>query len=370
MAGFLGGATVAAANWKFSEVSLAFAVGFLGLALVTPDGLVSAVAAGSIGVLGLVEKNSRWLFLGYSWEGKVTEDSDWTKLLTEGFANASALWVATDGAMFQATAGLLTPPHVATPCQMTGVHSQLLDLYFGPNGLLIFDHHRNRFLGYDWAKVTVEHKVRYSSTQGNPPPDSPMVSRRWQHERVSGGPDRRFKFNPSTVVFKVGAVAFTVESTTIEIVFSHPYVAEVMYRVLVMALEGLRTGVTPPYEPPRQEAAPKPPAPPPAPAPKASSEKTRKPRAKPAPAPPPPPPPVRDSPLQRKERAIALFNLVGEWTEKDLVVAYRRMAKDYHPDIHANLPPEFRELAHKKMSEITEAYDFLSSQGLGKGKTP
>ena len=371
MAAFLGGATVAAANWKFTEVASALALGFLGLAFATPDGLIAALSAGSIGVLGLIEKNSRWMFLGYSQDGKVTEDSDWTKLLLEGFSRTSALWITTNGQMFQAAAGELTPPHISTPCQMTGIHSQPLDLYFGPNGLLIYDHQRTRFLGFDYAKLKLEHKVRYSSTRGNPPPDSPVVSRRWQHERVSGGPDHRFKFNPSMVVFRLGSVAFTVEDSTFEIVFSHPYVAEVLYRVLVMALEGLRTGVTPAYEPPRQEAAPKPPdpRPDPPPAPQASSEKTRKPRPKPAPAPQPPPSTVRDSPVQRKERAIALFGLVGDWTEKDLASAYRRLAKDYHPDIHANLPPEFRELAHKKMSEITEAYNFLSSQGLEKGKT-
>lgn len=66
---------------------------------------------------------------------------------------------------------------------------------------------------------------------------------------------------------------------------------------------------------------------------------------------------------------MTLFGLMGDWTEKDLTSAYRRMAKDYHPDTHTNLPPEFRELAHKKMSEITEAYVFLSSQCPGKTET-
>lgn len=67
---------------------------------------------------------------------------------------------------------------------------------------------------------------------------------------------------------------------------------------------------------------------------------------------------------------MVLFGLTAGWTEKDLTSAYHRLAKDYHPDIHANLPPEFRELAHRKMSEIIEAYEFMSSQCPRQEKQP
>ena len=254
---------------------------------------------------------------------------------------------------------------------MLGLHSQVVDLYFGPNGLIIWDPRRTQLISVDYSEIKMEYRTRYSSTSGIPPVDSPVVSQRWQHERVNGGPDLRFKYNPSSSVFRLGAIALTIEGVTFEVVLSSPTAAEYVHRYLVCVHEGLRTGVVPKVEFPKSAAAPKPsaPSPAPGPAPKAPSEKARKPRAKPAPARQPPPPPVGDTPLQRKERAISLFALVGEWTEKDLVSAYRRMAKEYHPDIHANLPPEFRELAHRKMSEITEAYHFLSSLNPGKGTT-
>ena len=36
--------------------------------------------------------------------------------------------------------------------------------------------------------------------------------------------------------------------------------------------------------------------------------------------------------------------------------AYRRLAKEYHPDSFANKPQEFIELATRKMQEINLAY--------------
>ena len=45
--------------------------------------------------------------------------------------------------------------------------------------------------------------------------------------------------------------------------------------------------------------------------------------------------------------------------EDDVVAAYRRMAQMYHPDKVANLGPEFKDLADRKMREINAAYEAL-----------
>jgi cold shock CspA family protein len=46
-------------------------------------------------------------------------------------------------------------------------------------------------------------------------------------------------------------------------------------------------------------------------------------------------------------------------SEDDVVAAYRRMAQMYHPDKVANLGPELKELADRKMREINAAYEAL-----------
>ena len=39
--------------------------------------------------------------------------------------------------------------------------------------------------------------------------------------------------------------------------------------------------------------------------------------------------------------------------------AYRKLVQQYHPDKVANLAPEFRELAERRMKEINAAYQRL-----------
>lgn len=48
-------------------------------------------------------------------------------------------------------------------------------------------------------------------------------------------------------------------------------------------------------------------------------------------------------------------------TPEQVKKAYRKMSLKYHPDRHADLPPDIRELAAEKFNQITRAYDLLSS---------
>jgi DnaJ-domain-containing protein 1 len=53
---------------------------------------------------------------------------------------------------------------------------------------------------------------------------------------------------------------------------------------------------------------------------------------------------------------------VGTDAPKDVVISrYRQLAVDYHPDMYATKPPEFRDLANRKMQEINAAYDLFKS---------
>ena len=46
-------------------------------------------------------------------------------------------------------------------------------------------------------------------------------------------------------------------------------------------------------------------------------------------------------------------------SQEEIASAYRRLVQQYHPDKVANLAPEFRELAERRMKEINVAYQRL-----------
>jgi DnaJ-class molecular chaperone len=43
----------------------------------------------------------------------------------------------------------------------------------------------------------------------------------------------------------------------------------------------------------------------------------------------------------------------------EIRTAYRHLIKQYHPDRVGDLPPEFREVAHRRTMEIRKAYEAL-----------
>ncbi|MFC1935682.1 DnaJ family molecular chaperone [Chloroflexota bacterium] len=46
-------------------------------------------------------------------------------------------------------------------------------------------------------------------------------------------------------------------------------------------------------------------------------------------------------------------------SREEITAAYRRLVRQYHPDKVANLAPEFREVAERRMKEINAAYEQL-----------
>lgn len=54
-------------------------------------------------------------------------------------------------------------------------------------------------------------------------------------------------------------------------------------------------------------------------------------------------------------------------TDDEVKEAYRKLAKKYHPDQYADSP--LKELADEKMKEINEAYDTITDQRRGKGRS-
>ena len=66
-----------------------------------------------------------------------------------------------------------------------------------------------------------------------------------------------------------------------------------------------------------------------------------------------PPPAVPASP------ALEVLGLGAGASKAEVVTAYRRLARTYHPDKVAHLAPEAREFAEERMKEINAAYSEL-----------
>ncbi len=58
--------------------------------------------------------------------------------------------------------------------------------------------------------------------------------------------------------------------------------------------------------------------------------------------------------------ALTLLNLKENFTKEELKRNYRRLMKQYHPDLLVNANVEEQKIAEAKAKEINEAYDILS----------
>ncbi|MCC6527417.1 MAG: J domain-containing protein [Polyangiaceae bacterium] len=67
-------------------------------------------------------------------------------------------------------------------------------------------------------------------------------------------------------------------------------------------------------------------------------------------------------PTARPARQLAPHEILGvepDAPQADIQRAYRRLAREYHPDRMEGMAPELRELAERRMAEINAAYEHL-----------
>ena len=60
-----------------------------------------------------------------------------------------------------------------------------------------------------------------------------------------------------------------------------------------------------------------------------------------------------------EQNPYTILNIGRNATRDELISAYRRLVKMYHPDKVAGLAPEYREIAERKMKNINSAYQKL-----------
>lgn len=188
-----------------------------------------------------------------------------------------------------------------------------------------------------WDDLTAEiHQALVRLPQSQTPQGAEVVGTSWLHVRVDGSPDRRFADNPRANVIRY---------TDVRLMAS---VVDVLYLRFLSRGEAdrflstirVREARSKPRDRPQQarSSASPPPRDP-------AREHQRQPPPRPEPARPRSPHEVLGVPFGADQGTIRK--------------AYIELVKQYHPDRVANLAPEIKELAGRRMREINQAYEAI-----------
>ncbi len=222
-----------------------------------------------------------------------------------------------------ARVGLLETPGIRANIPIWGIDAGEREIYFFPEGVLIYRGERYEGISYKSFKVSFT-PARFFEEE-EVPEDAEVVGRTWRYTREDGGPDRRYTPNPQIPVVLYGLLHITGPSD-LDVrlqVSSSPAAAR--FARAFGAKEGARA---------REEHPPR----------AASGSEGQKRNY----------PPVQETEAESAAREV--LGLAAGASMGEITTAYRKLALTYHPDKVANLPPEVREFADQKMKEINAAY--------------
>ena len=225
--------------------------------------------------------------------------------------------------------GLETPLLIVTNVGTWAVSILNWKMFFMPDSIYIFSNGSYSTVPYEDLRVSYSEKRVYAA-QGHPN-DATVVDMTWLHTRKDGYPDRRYSYNPSIPIVLYGLIkieAKTGWSITLQV--SSRDSAQRCVRLLSAAIPPAGGGKT------RGQQS--------------YSRQTNNEYRKSTSAP-------RRPPTQKS--AYEVLGVKEGASIEEVTAAYRKQANMNHPDRVANMAPEFRELAERRMKEINVAYDEL-----------
>ena len=93
------------------------------------------------------------------------------------------------------------PPWLKADITVSAIMAGGQTLYFLPDSLLVYNSNGFADIAYEDVSVSCG-TIRV--TEESPPSDAQIVDRVWLHQRVNGGPDRRYRYNPQLPVCLYG----------------------------------------------------------------------------------------------------------------------------------------------------------------------
>jgi len=219
------------------------------------------------------------------------------------------------------------PPYIATNVSVWSIKLNDQALYFMPDYIFIRQNGIYGAVSYEFFGVDFS-TTRFIEDQPVPP-DSRVIDTTWQFVNKKGGPDRRFTNNRQLPIVQYGFVQFQTRSgMNIHLNVSNVEVAKYFEEMFLGISSNSRN-----YREQQRRTA---------------NESNRS---------------HHSEKIDEKYRAACeTLGISINATAEQIVIAYRQMAKMYHPDRLAHLAPEFIEVAEERMKEINIAYEILTKR--------
>ena len=226
-------------------------------------------------------------------------------------------------------ATLLQQPAIYIASNLTPycLHIGNQHLFFFPDRVYIYQNGTYGAVEYDGLGVNTG-ETRFIESN-SPPSDAQVVGSTWQYVNKNGGPDRRFNNNHQLPIANYGVVELQsasglnvllhVSSLNAAHQFGTIYQQSRIQAPQPTSQQQARSAYQPPLRPQQQ----------------------RRPSST------PPPLPLLN--------CYQVLDLTPQCTKEEASAKYRQLANSYHPDRVHNLAPEFKALAHQKMTEINNA---------------
>jgi hypothetical protein len=216
------------------------------------------------------------------------------------------------------------PPYIKTNVDVWMIDIDLIKLYFFPDYIFVLQDNKYGAVSYESlnAKCYSSNFIEYNTL----PLDCQILNYTWQYVRKNGQPDKRFSNNRKIPIVLYGDLVLTSETgMNIHLQVSNLELAQ----EFVVLISKIKNRTQESYGQNSQK-----------------SQDDRKDKY------------VEDI---KDKTPYEIIGISVNSTREEIMSAYQRMAKMYHPDKVATLGKEFRDLAESKMKEINHAYEILKS---------
>jgi hypothetical protein len=224
--------------------------------------------------------------------------------------------------------GQQQPPLISTNVDVWALAVSGWRMFFLPDNIYIFQNNSYSTLSYESLRISSGDRraFQYQAI----PPDAQVVDRTWQHTRKDGLPDLRYKYNPTIPIVLYGLIHIEADSGwNLILQTSNSAIAQQFVNQIRSVLPDRykRTYQQPPRDSKQQS--------------KRGEQK-------------------RSSYSSNTTKSpYEVLGVAPGASLNAITAAYREQARKNHPDKVANLDPEFRELAERRMKAINAAYQEL-----------
>lgn len=286
-----------------------------------------------------IDKNKRTTHLVYDIQGEAYNRYKGIRKAFVRLSKAQAVWIN-----FHVPANVLQedPPLISTNIDVWCLYSNSMSLYFLPDVIYIKQGRDYYFI--DYKSISLSFKVETTATR-TVPSDSIIVDYMYEHSRVDGGPDRRYKHNPQIPIVNYGVLKFHSENDwNFRLQVSNLQIAEDFYHIFNREVQGKilkKTANTSNQQSKTHQS-------------KGSKQQKQNQSAH------------QENPTKTNvvANALKVLGVNSNADRTEIISSYRNLVKSYHPDRATQTTPEIANLAAEKFKEINEAFKILKKEGI------